>query len=162
MARVEGAYAERVAGVDVRGGRLYVKHPDSGEDVAVTVRYLRPLTAPSEIVFLDEKGREVVTLEGVEALTTEQRPFVEEALRERYHLVTIERVLDIDVRFGTRYWRADTDRGLRWFALREPGKNVSWITERHLVLRDTAGNRYQVRDLSALDARSRRLVARTL
>ena len=51
-----------------------------------------------------------------------------------------------------------TDRGSRWFALREPGKNVLWITPTRLVLRDTAGNRFEIPDLTALDPRSRRRV----
>jgi hypothetical protein len=162
MARVAGAFAERVEGVAFRNGRLFVKRPGTDEEVVVTVRYLRPITAPGEIVFLDEKNREVATLEGVDALTPDQRPLVERALRERYHLLTIERVEDIDVRFGTRYWRVHTDGGPRWFTLRELGKNVTWITDRHVLLRDTAGNRYQIRDLAALDARSRREVSRAL
>ena len=161
MARVD-AFAQRVEGLSKRNGRLYMKHPDSGEDVSVTVRYLRPLTAPVEIVFLDEKSREVASLESTDVLTDEQRRVVEDALRERYHLLKIVKVHGVDVRFGTRYWRVDTDRGPRWFTLREPGKNVSWITERHLVLRDSAGNRYEIPDLDALDAPGRRSVLSSL
>jgi hypothetical protein len=89
----------------------------------------------------------------IDVLTGEQRSMVEEALRERYHLLTITRAHVVDVGFGTRYWRVDTDRGPRWFTLREPGKNVSWITDRHLVLRENAGNRYQIPDVGALDER---------
>jgi hypothetical protein len=161
MARVD-AFADRVEGLCKRDGRLYMKRPGTADDVAVTVRYLRPLTAPVEIVFLDEKSREVATLESVDVLTGEQRGIVEEALRERYHLLKIVKVHGVDVRFGMRYWRVDTDRGYRWFTLREPGKNVSWITERHLVLRDSAGNRYEISDIDALDAPSRASVLSSL
>jgi hypothetical protein len=86
-------------------------------------------------------------------LTGEQRSVVEEALLELCHLLTITRVHVVDLRFGTRYWRVDTDRGPRWFTLREPGKNVSWINDRHLLLRDNAGNRDQIPDVGALDER---------
>ncbi len=90
------------------------------------------------------------------------RALVGEALRERYHLAVIRRVREIDVRFGTRYWKVETDRGARWFALREPGKNVTWIDRGHPVPRDTAGNRYEIEDLDALDSKSRKLVGRSL
>jgi len=159
---MSGAFSASVEGVARRNGRLYVRRPGTDDEVAVTVRYLRPLTAPSEIVFLDEKSQEVATLGGVESLTAEQRTLVEEELRERYHLLTILTVHDVDVRFGTRYWRVETDRGPRWFTLRHLGKNVGWITDRHLTIRDTAGNRYRIPDLMALDARSRSLVVRSL
>ena len=162
MDRVDGAFADSVEGLRARNGKLYLTRPGAEEPVAVTVRYLRPLTSRSEIVFLDEKQREVVTARGVEALEGEERGLVEKALRERYHLVTITRVHEVDVRFGTRYWRVETDRGPRWFALREPGKNVTWLAASHLVLRDTAGNRYEIADVSALDGASQRWVTRSL
>lgn len=156
------AFAERLDGLVRRNGRLFAKRPGADDEVAVSVRYLRPLTAPSEIVFLDEKGQELATLRGVDALPAEQRPLVEAELRERYHLLTILSVHDVDVRFGTRYWRVETDRGPRWFTLRHLGKNVTWISDRHLTIRDTAGNRYRIPDLAALDAKSRSLVLRSL
>ena len=162
MARVGDAFETRVTGLTAKDGRLWLRRPDADEPVPVTVRYLRPLTVRTEIVFLDEKQREVVTAAGVDALEGEERRLVEEALRARYHLVVIEGVDDIDVRFGTRYWKVRTDCGPRWFALREPGKNVTWLSEHHVILRDTAGNRFEIPDLRVLDVASRRAVARTL
>jgi hypothetical protein len=150
----------RVDGLVSRNGRLFAQV--DGGDVAVTVRYLRPLTSRTEIVLLDDKGREVATVMEPETLPPEQRAAIDAALKERYHLVTITRVLEVDVLFGTRYWSVETDRGPRQFALREPGKNVTWLGERHLVLRDTAGNRYEIPDTERLDPRSRRLIAGSL
>ena len=77
-------------------------------------------------------------------------------------MATIRQVKRVDVRFGTRYWEVETDRGPRWFALREPGKNVTWLDDGHLVLRDTAGNRYEIVDVTALDGASRRWVGLSL
>lgn len=162
MDGVSGGFAERVEGVSRRDGRLWLRPPGGGEAVPVTVRYLRPLTARSEIVFLDVQGREVLTAVGVEALAGEERSLVERAIQERYHMAVIRRVRSVDVRFGTRYWEVETDRGPRWFALREPGKNVTWLDDVHLVLRDTAGNRYEIRDVTALDGASRRWVGLSL
>ena len=155
-------FATRVEAVSPRNGRLWLRPPGGGDEVAVTVRYLRPLTARTEIVFLDVQQREVVTAAGVEALSGEERLLVERALAERYHLVTIRQVRRVDVRFGTRYWDVETDRGPRSFALREPGKNVAWLDDHHLVLRDTAGNRYEIPDLTILDGASRRWVGLSL
>ena len=152
----------RLEGPSQRLGKLWLVHPDTGEEVAVTVRYLRPLSARTEIVFLDEKHREVVTVPGIEALTGEGRARVERALRERYHMAVVARVERIDVQFGTRYWKVDTDRGRRWFALKEPGKNVTWLSEDHLVVRDTAGNRYEIPSVAALDGKSRRWIRQAL
>lgn len=172
MARVAGdggapttpaaAFVDTVEGLSRRDGRIWLKTPDRDEPVAVTVRYLRPLTARAEIVFLDDQHREVLTAAGIDAVEIPARATIEAALRERYFLTEITRVVSIDVTFGTRYWEVETDRGPRWFALREPGKNVIWLGEDHLVLRDTAGNRYEIPDLAVLDARSRRWVRLSL
>jgi len=167
---VDGAYgaagaarfAARVEGLAERDGRLWLSEPDRDEPIAVTVRYLRPLTGRAEIVFLDDEQHEVLTATGVEAVPEPARASVERALRDRYCLPVVSRVKRIDVQFGTRYWEVDTDRGPRWFALREPGKNVVWLSDDRLVLRDTAGNRYEIADLSALDARSRRAIRLSL
>jgi len=156
------AFADVVPGLLEREGRLLLPPTGGGEAIPVTVRWLRPLTDRSGIVFLDAKGREVLTARSLDAIAPGVRPAVERELRERYVLPTIERVRRIQVRFGTRYWEVDTDRGPRWFALKEPGKNVTWLSERRLVLRDTAGNRYEITDLDALDPASRRAVRSTL
>ncbi|GMV05150.1 MAG: hypothetical protein AMXMBFR53_14290 [Gemmatimonadota bacterium] len=161
MEGMSRGFTDAPAGLTRRDGRLFLQR-EGAEPVEVTVRYLRPLTARTEVVFLDAKGREVATVAGLGAMAEADRAVAEEALRERYHLPVIERVHEIDVRFGTRYWQVDTDRGPRWFALREPGKNVTWIGPSHVVLRDTAGNRFEIPDLEALDGRSRRWVARSL
>lgn len=154
--------AARVEGLTLRDGRLWLATGAGAEPVPVTVRYLRPLSARTEIVFLDDKEKEVLTARGVEAVVGAARAHVERALEARYCLAVIVAVKRIDVQFGTRYWEVDTDRGPRWFALREPGKNVVWLGDRHVVLRDTAGNRYEIPDLGALDARSRRWVRLSL
>jgi hypothetical protein len=151
-----------VRNLTARNGRLYAKRPDSDEEVVVSPRYLRPLTSRTEIVLLDDKGHEVATVLDLDTLTPEQRRLLDEALEDRYHLVTISKVNDVNVLFGTRYWSVETDRGPRWFALREPGKNVTLLGERHLVLRDTAGNRYEIPDTAALDLRSQRWIAGSL
>jgi hypothetical protein len=161
MAGVVDGFATRVSGLSRHKGRLRLARAGE-EPVDVTVRYLRPLTARTAIVLLDDKGREVVAAAGLEAFPPDERALVQEALSTRYCLPVVRRIERIDVRFGIRYWWVDTDRGPRWFALREPGKNVTWIGPAHVVLRDTAGNRFEIPDIDALDAGSRRWVRLSL
>lgn len=161
MVGIGNGFDEAVSGLRLRQGRLVLERP-SGGPIDVTVRYLRPLTARTEIVLLDAKGHEVGTVSGVDAFSPEERALVEDALAARYCLPVIRRIDRIDVRFGIRYWWVETDRGPRWFALREPGKNVTWIGESHVVLRDTAGNRFEIPDVAALDPGSRRWVRLSL
>jgi len=158
---IVGGFSEAVSGLSRRKGRLVLERPGE-EPVEVTVRYLRPLTSRSEVVVMDGQGHEVLTARGLDAFPPGERTLAEEALLARYCLPMIQRIERIDVRFGIRYWWVETDRGPRWFALREPGKNVTWIGQAHLVLRDTAGNRFEIPDLEALDPRSRKWVRMAL
>ena len=153
-------FETHLSGLWERGGKLWLKRPERSEAIAVTVRYLRPITGRVEIVFVDDKDREVVSIASIDAVSADARPLVEAALRERYLLAVIQRVDDLAIHMGTRFWRVETDRGQRAFALREPGKNIIWLSDARLMLRDTAGNRYEIPDLNALDRRSQRLVDR--
>lgn len=162
MDGMNDVFERTLTGLRAKNGRLELTRPDADAPVSVTVRYLRPLTGRQEIVFLDEHEKEVVTVESIDALAGHERQLVEEALRERYYLAVIGRVEKIDVQFGTRYWTVETDRGPRWLALREPGKNVTWLSDRHLILRDTVGNRYEIPDVTALDRRSQRWIDQML
>lgn len=146
-----------------QGGQLFLEREGDEQPIAVSVRYLRPLSDPTALVFLDEKGKEVATVEGSHVFRDDaQRTVVETALADRYVMPRIERILSIDLEFGTRYWVVDTDRGPRQFALREPGKNVQWLTDTSLVLRDVAGNRFEIPDTRELDPAGLRLLRRMI
>ena len=44
---------------------------------------------------------------------------------------------------------------MRSFATKDPNKNVTRVSEDHLILRDVLGNCYEIPSLSELDERSR-------
>jgi hypothetical protein len=67
----------------------------------------------------------------------------------------VESVEHSFVNHGHRYLKVQTNRGFRYFNLKEPGKNVTHVTDDHLVIRDSMGNRYEIQSVKALDAESR-------
>ena len=56
----------------------------------------------------------------------------------------------------------ETDRGIREATLRDARDNVVYLGESRLLLTDAEGNRYDIPDISALDPRSRALLASVL
>ena len=68
---------------------------------------------------------------------------------------TVARVVSVTVNLNIRYWRVETDLGERLLALKQTSKNAVWLSDDHLVLRDTMGCLYEVNPLSALDPRSK-------
>jgi hypothetical protein len=60
--------------------------------------------------------------------------------------------------FGATYWSVDTDRGPRDFVTQNLQENAMWFSDVHLLLVDMDGNRFEIVDTTALDARSRHWV----
>ncbi|MBN1671694.1 MAG: DUF1854 domain-containing protein [Kiritimatiellae bacterium] len=126
------------------------------EEIPVRIAWVRPLTARGGgVSFLDEKKKEVALLASLDALDPESAGIVREELAGRYLLPRIVKVRRTHAEFGTRYWDVDTDAGRRTFAMRDPHKNLVWIGEDRVILRDTIGNTYEIESLAGLDKRSR-------
>ncbi len=141
-----------------RNGRLHLDLPDFEAPRPVRPLRPRPLTAPEVVVFVDDEDEDLWRINGLDELDPRSRVELEQALRERYYMPRIEQVTSTRTLFGTHYWEVVTNRGPASFALREPGKNVTWLNEHHCVIRDTVGNRFEMTDLRQLDPASRKRV----
>jgi hypothetical protein len=51
---------------------------------------------------------------------------------------------------------------VRNFAVKSVNKDVTWITDDHILIRDTLGYRYEIASLSALDEHSQEEVDKVL
>ena len=128
------------------------------------MNYARPLTKRGrEISILDADGKsEIYWLDSLDTLDPTSRAVAEEALHDRYRISIISEVTASHVNHGHRYLRVNTNRGERYFNLREPGKNVTRLSDDHLVIRDSMGNRYEIPSVSALNETSQEHLERVL
>jgi len=127
------------------------------EGVEVNLVYPRPIsqrTGEVSIIAAETK-KEVDWLNNLDELDPISREVAEAALYDRYRIAIIQSVSHSHVNHGHRYLKVETDRGSRYFNLKEPGKNVTNLTPDHLIIRDSMGNRYEVPSLKALDEESR-------
>ena len=129
--------------------------PSGTEDVPARILYLRPLTARREIVLVDDDDKEITALSSLDELRPACREVARAALAERYAMPQITQVHKLEIHFATQYWQVSTDRGEREFALKEPGKHITWLTPDHIILRDTMGCRIEIPNLTTLDGPSR-------
>jgi hypothetical protein len=129
---------------------------ESGDLTPVRLVYARPISARDQEVSVlhAKKGQELAWLPNLDALDAESRAIAEAELAARYCIAIIENVQESKVNHGHRYLKVDTDRGFRYFHLKEPGKNVTYLTPDHLVIRDSMGNRYEIPSLAALGPES--------
>ena len=133
---------------------------DDAEPVEVRLANARPVSArESEISILDLKSKdEIGWLNSIEdpALDDALREVARDALAMRYQINRIEAVDDSFVSHGHRHLKVKTNRGDRFFNLKEPGKNVTVLDGGdRLVIRDSMGNRYEIDSMAALDSESR-------
>ncbi len=130
-----------------------------GEDQSyptVKPAWASPLTYPNRfLALLDGKGNEITMLERPEDLPKSSFEAVREELSRRYLTATILKIEDARNEFGATYWHVDSDRGQREFVTQSLQENAQWLSPTHLMLTDVDGNRFELTDVSALDARSR-------
>ncbi|RYG22968.1 DUF1854 domain-containing protein [bacterium] len=133
-----------------------------GEDRSyLTVKpvWAAPLSHPGKyLALLDGKGEEIVTLPEPNALPKASHQAVQEEIARRYLTATIESVSEALTEFGATYWHVETDRGPRDFVTQSLSENVQWLTPTHVLLTDVDGNRFELKDVSAMDERSRKLI----
>jgi hypothetical protein len=139
-----------------KADKTFIRFDGETEERAVRVMWCRPITGKGkEISLLDEKKKEVLLLNGLDAFDAESRVIAEDELRQRYLNSKITRVYSTHSMLGTRYVRVDTERGERQFVIKSVNKDVTWISDDHIVIRDTLGNRFEIVSIQALDAGSK-------
>lgn len=136
--------------------RVYIQREGKIDDKPVKLVWARPISGKGrEVAILDDKKKEIVTLKSLDCLDPEARKIAAEELDQRYLVARIKRVISTQTSFGSRYWDVETDRGRRRFVMKDPHKNVVWITKDRLVIRDVLGNRYEIHSIAELDPSSR-------
>lgn len=144
--------------LEERDGKVFAR-AGGAEPVPARIVYACPMTgAEGHIGILNEKGDSIAMLPDLAALDEASRKVAEKALEQRYFIPRISRVISAHVAFGQRTLSVETDKGVRTFALKNVNRNVQWLSDDRVIVRDTAGNRFEIPSLSALDAASRDLL----
>lgn len=138
--------------------KLYMESAE-GREGPLTVKWAFPLTRPEKyVVVSSERGAFVGLIKNYKKLDPDSLAVVEEGLEESYFLPRITRIHEIEDRFRIMIWTVETDRGPRRFEVRSRRRDIRWLSDRHVVIQDVDGNRYEIEDLNALDAHSRDLL----
>ena len=131
--------------------RLTVGSDRSYRDVKLYQAW--PLSFPHRYVsLLDAKGEEIVMVEELDAFTPASRAVVEEELKRRYLTARVQSIREIRSDFGVTYWHVATDKGERDFVVQSMSESCVWLSERHLLIVDVDGNRFEFPDLGVYDA----------
>jgi Domain of unknown function (DUF1854) len=143
-------------------GRLVLHRIDGEilEDV-VPVRAF-PIQAPEEgVALVCADGREAAWIERLSELPAAQRLLVEEHLAAREFMPQILKIASVTSFATPCTWQVHTDRGATGFVLNGE-ENIRRIGTQALLIADSHGIHYLIRDLAALDRHSRKILDRFL
>lgn len=121
-----------------------------------------PITAPDDgISLVGVDGHELAWIERLDALPDAARALVAAALAGREFTPNIVRIRSVSGYTTPCTWRVDTDRGETSFVLKSE-ESVRRLSPASLLIADSHGAQFVVRDLASLDRESRRMLDRFL
>jgi len=131
-----------------------------GEDksyITVKPTWAAPLSHPRRfLALMNGKGEEIDTITDPEKeLTPDSLTAVKEEIAKRYLTATVASIISAKGEFGSTYWHVESDRGERDFVTQSLQENAQWLSPTHLLLIDVDGNRFEILDTQALDAKSK-------
>jgi hypothetical protein len=121
-----------------------------------------PIQAPDDgISMMCSDGREVAWIDQLNALPGDIKNLVEEELQSSEFMPEIQRIFSVTSYATPCTWHVETDRGEANFVLRGE-EDIRRIGRTMLLVADTHGIHFLIRDMGALGKQSRRILDRFL
>lgn len=130
-------------------------------DAVVAVRAF-PISQPERgFSLMTADGHELAWIDRLQELPQDARALFEEALAEREFMPEIVRLIGVSGFVTPCTWDIETNRGITRFVLKGE-EDIRRLGPATLLITDSDGIHYLLRDLAALDRLSRRLLDRFL
>ena len=143
-------------------GRLVFTGADGVAHEGVVAVRAFPIGAPDEgISLLSSEGHELLWLERLSALPEPARGLVGEALAQREFMPEIRRLLRVSGFATPSTWTVETDRGPTELVLKGE-EDIRRLSSGTLLVADTPGVQFLIRNLYQMDRHTRRLLDRFL
>ena len=143
-------------------GRLVLTTGSGEVHEGVTPVRAFPIAAPGEgLSFVSFEGHEVGWVDRVADLPDDIRTIVEADLASREFVPEIERIVGVSSFACPSTWQVVTDRGEAQLVLKGE-EDIRRLTRTRLLIADSHGVQFLVRDLGRLDRHSRKLLDRFL
>lgn len=138
-------------------GRLVLTIDGSVYDGVAPIRSF-PISAANEgIALVGSDGSELAWIEDMAGLPEGVRKLLEEELSSREFMPEIHRIRHVSSFATPSRWQVDTDRGDAVLLLKAE-EDIRRLSATTLLIADTHGVQYLIRDVPALDKASRRLL----
>ena len=142
-------------------GAVHPRVEIEGDRTILSARFRRvfPLSEPEAYVSVqDAKGHEVGIARSMDAFDPDSRACVAQALDRRYFTPQIVRVNQLKQDAGMWRFQVETRRGEVEFYVRNWRDNAHEVQLNRWMITSVDGQRYEIEDVEALDARSKALL----
>lgn len=143
-------------------GRLVFTRPGQSPCEGVVPVRAFPIAAPAEgVALVDADGGELVWIDRLDDLPAALRTLIEDELASREFMPEIRRLVGVSSFATPSTWEVETDRGTTRFVLRGE-EDIRRLSGAMLLVADSHGVQFLIRDLKTLDRASRKLLDRFL
>lgn len=143
-------------------GRLVLTTKNGERHEGVTPVRAFPIAAPDEgLSLISADGHEVGWVDRLADLPEAIRPLIEEELASREFVPEIERIAEVSGFICPSTWQVVTNRGTTELVLKGE-EDIRRLSQTRLLIADSHGIQFLVRDLTQLDRQSRKLLDRFL
>ena len=143
-------------------GKLVLTDANGERHVGVAPVRAFPIQAPDEgISMMTSDGREVAWIPALAELAPALRSLLEAELRGREFMPEIKAINAVSSYATPSTWQVSTDRGDTSFVLRGE-EDIRRIGQETLLISDSHGIHFLLRNLPGLDAQSRKILDRFL
>lgn len=141
-------------------GKLVLTLADGQVRTGVVPVRAFPIQAPEQdISLLDADGHEVAWVDELARVPEPAQGLIREALAEREFIPEIRAIVGVSSFSTPSTWQVRTDRGDTSFVLKGD-EDIRRLVGNTLLVTDTHGIQFLIRDMAALDRESRRLLDR--
>lgn len=143
-------------------GRLTLIDSEGTAHTGVTTVRAFPISSPEDgIAIVDPYGHELAWIDRVDDLPAELRALVEGELASREFMPIISRIVDVSGHATPNTWKVVTNHGDTQFVLKGE-EDIRRLGIQGLLIADSHGIHFLIRDRYALDAHSRKILDRFL
>lgn len=144
-------------------GRLVLTLPQGSEHEGVMPVRAFPIAAPAEgLSLVGPDGHELLWIDRLESLDAGVRQLILEELEVREFVPTIEKIVAVSSFSTPSTWQVETDRGPASLVLKAEEDIRRLGGRTRLLIAGGDGLQFRVKDTTALDRHSRRLLERFL
>jgi hypothetical protein len=141
-------------------GRLVFVDSNGSRHIGVHPVRAFPITAPGAgIAMMDQSGKELFWYPDVAAITEAELGLIEEELAAREFMPVIEKITHVSTFATPSIWDIETDRGPTRIRLKGE-EDIRRISGNTLLIADSNGMQFLIKDATQLDKVSKKLLDR--